>query len=229
MRRGAMSTTRTVAMIAVGVLVITGGVWGISAWSGESKPDKPALPPELTVEALKKQAEQDPGTAFRAMRDIRDRQDLTEEQQRQAADNARRVMEQQMDKNLDEYYAAASEEERLVVLDRQIDDWVERMKKMREEWEKERQEREARGEKEDENEQRERGRRMWGGPQTRDERKVRSESRSPDSQARRMAYFQMAHKRMTERGIEMPFGPRGGRGGTGGPRGDRGPGGPPGH
>jgi hypothetical protein len=54
-----------------------------------------------------------------------------------------------------------------------------------------------------------------GGPPTREQQKMRTESRDPDQSARRMAYFTALRKRAEQRGIQMPMFGRG-PGGPGG-------------
>ena len=204
------------------ITVISAAAVGGSAWAvfrgPSAKSGGVAIPPELSVESLKAKT-QEPDKLRETIRDTMRRDDLTDEQRRQIAENMRTVWEGEMQKHDDEYYAA-SEEEKTAVLDRQIDEWRERMK----EWEKRR----AEEQKKDGAEQ---GRRFPGmfGAQSREERKERSETRDPDRAGRQMAYFAAMRSRMTERGIQMPFGPGAGpRGGSGagsgrGPRPDRGP------
>ena len=113
---------------------------------------------------------------------------------------------------MDEYYAAKTDEDRDAILDKQIDEFEQRRK----EWEARRKEQEKKDiKKADPNAQR------GGpfGPQSREDRKEKAESRNPDQTARQMAYFAAVRKRMGERGISAPsFGP-GGQGGIGGPGG----------
>jgi hypothetical protein len=208
-----------VVQVAV-VLAIAGGVWGYSAWSGDVSSEANAVPPELTVEALKTQMD-DPGKMMQTMRQTMRREDLTDEQRAEVRRNMREVWQSTMDERVDEYFAAATEKDKNVVLDRQIDEFQERMKEWearRQERERERErEREARGRDGDADGQQttesreERGRRWrrFAGSQTREQRKARSESRDPDRTARRMVYFTAMRKRASERGVEMRWGSHG--------------------
>lgn len=226
MKRNGQASPTLIVLVAAGVLAVGGGVWALVGGSG-TPTDQANLPKELTLAALKEQAEKEPDKAMDAMRDLRRREDLTEEQREQAGQNMRRVMEEMLDKNVDKYYAAATDDEKQKVLDQQIDEWTERMKQMeerRKQWEAERDTKGTDGDKQKEEARRDQGRRNGLGGGTREQRKDRSEARDPDKSARRMAYFGAVHKRMAERGIEMPRGmwgggPRGGGAGGGGQRG----------
>ena len=212
MKRFGATTGQVVAMVSAGAIVSAVSLWALVGRSGSSDQDGSGLPENLSLAALTKQAENDPGAMRRTIRETMDREDLTDEQRRQARRNMRRVWQGRLDKNVEEYLAA-SEEEKQAVLDRQIDEFQERMAEWEKQREARRREREANGE-EGRQDRRERG---WGGrgrSMTRDERKQRSESRDPDRMGRRMAYFSAMRKRMQERGVEMPFGPRGRRGST---------------
>lgn len=221
MKRSGLSTPGVIVIVTVSVLALGGGVWGITGWVGGEDDNPSNLPEELTAASLAKQAEEDPGKLVETMMNTRRRDDLTEEQRRQARRNVRTLWQSQMDERVDEYFAA-SDEEKNAVLDRQIAETMERMESMRKIWEQRRKEREQeRKESGQDDESEQDRRRRWGGSQTRDERKARSEDRDPDSSARRMAYFQAMRKRAEEQGIQM-FG-RGGPGGRGaGGRGGRG-------
>lgn len=191
-------------IIVGGLTVVLGGsVWGVSRKN--AGPRQPELPKELTVASLKAGAA-NPGQAMDTMRAAMEREDLTDEQRRQARQNMREVFESAINDRVNEYYTA-SEEEKVAVLDKHIDE----MAAWRAEWEKRQAEREK-----DQN--REGGRGMGpGGPgsSTREERKEQSESRNPDQMAQRMAYFMALQGRATQRGISMPWG-GGGRGPGGG-------------
>lgn len=206
MRRFGMSTPQTI--VAVAVLVIGGSVWALVGRS-ESANAKPKLPEELSVDALKKQMTEGQGRIGETMRNVFGRDDLTDEQRRQARRNMRRVWTDITDERI-EAYNTAPEDQKQAVLDEQIDDFVERMERMREERARRQEEREKSGEEPATDEQRRERFRRYAGNQTRTQRKSRSESRSPDDSARRMAYRQTVRKRMQERGIETPRG-RGGR------------------
>lgn len=232
---------RKMLFAALGVLVLGAAVWGGVSWSRHSPS---SVPKEFTVEALKAkvEAENDPGKVWEQMHQVRDRKDLTEEQRHQVFENAHAVMEQQMDKRLDAYFATTDEKQRVALIDRDLDEMQKRMK--------ERQARESqnpttrpRGGPEAGRS----GRGGMGGPggggggtvaqgsgggpgagpgggppggrrgePTQQQRKMRTESRDPDQQARRMAYFSAMQKRAQQRGIQMPMFGRGGPGGPGG-------------
>jgi len=209
------------------ITMIIAAAIGGSTWAffrdPSSKTKSVAIPPEMTVDSLKAKA-QEPDKLRETIRDTMNRDDLSDEQRRQIAANMRTVWEAEMNKRVDEYYAA-SEEEKNAVLDRQIDEFRERMK----EWEERRKEEEKKEGEKKADEQRSRFAGMFG-PQSREERKERSESRDPDRSARQMAYFAAMRNRAVGRGIKMPFGPgagpRGGGPGAGpgqGPRPNRGP------
>lgn len=190
----------------VAVLALGGTGWALMR---SGAPAGPAIPSELSVDALKAQAKEDPGKMMGTIRETMRRDDLTDEQRRQIGENMRKVWEDTMQERVDEYYAAAGDEERKQILDRQIDEFEERRK----EWQARRAEEEKKGGKDGAQ-----GGPFAGGPgsQTREERKERAESRNPDQMARQMAYFSAMRQRMGERGIKAPsFGP-GGRGGPGG-------------
>ncbi len=192
---------------------LTAVVLGGSAWAVFRGPSAKAggveIPKELTVASLKANVDQ-PEKIRETMRDTMSREDLTDEQRRQIAENMRTVWEEEINKRVDEYFAA-SDEEKNAVLDRQIDEFQERMK----EWEQRRKEEEK---KEGEKERADQGQRFAGmfGQQSREQRKERSETRDPDRAARQMAYFAAVRSRATERGIKMPMGGGGFRGGPGG-------------
>jgi vacuolar-type H+-ATPase subunit I/STV1 len=201
---------------AASIAVVGGSVWALSR--GGNAPAGVAIPRELSVESLKAQAAAEPGRMMNTVRDTMRRDDLTDEQRRQVAENMRKVWEDTMQKRVEEYYAAASDEDRKAILDRQIDEFEQRRK----EWEERRKQDEKKAGKD--GAERGPGFRGLFGPQSKEERKERSESRDPDKAARQMAYFAAVRERMGERGIKAPFGPGGGfGGGPGGPRPGRGP------
>lgn len=206
---------KIIAMIVGAVVVVGGGVWAFTG--GEAEPTGPIVPEELTVEAIKEQVKEDPMKVMDRMRDAQRDENLTEEQKRRIRRNGRAVMMEEMDKRMDEYFAATDEAEKNAILDRQIDEF----QKMREVWRKRREEREAEREAKGEDAEGDRGGPPWRrGPQTREQRQNRSEGRSPDAMAKRMTYFMAMRARAQARGIEM-----GGPGGRGGRRGGGGRGG----
>ena len=214
-------TPQTWIITVLCAAAVGGTTWAV--FRGPSAETKGvAIPPELSVESLKAKT-QEPEKLRETIRDTMRRDDLTDEQRRQIAENMRAVWEGEMQKRVDEYFAA-SEEEKTAVLDRQIDEMQERMK----EWQKRREEDQK---KDGEKVRAQQGQRFAGmfGQQSREERKQRSETRNPDQAGRQMAYFAAMRDRATERGITIPAGPgggfRGGPGGSppGGPRPNRGP------
>ncbi len=213
----AVQNTRSRKPLLIGVGLVAVVLIAVGVWASSESPEPLAestLPPELSVDALKKRAD-DPSALRNEMR----REDLTEEQRRELRHNMREVMQSRMAERVDEYFGAA-EEDRLAILDRHIDEW----EKRRAEWEQNRRDRDRdRNDREDGKEGRRDDRRGRFASQSKQERKERSESRSADERGRRMAYVNAMRTRMQERGIEMR-GPGGGRGGPGGP--GRGPGGP---
>ncbi len=201
-----MSARARNAAIIVGasILAVAGTVWGLT----RNRDLGVDLPTELSVSALKTRM-QDPEKALDTVRTVFERQDLTDAQRAQARRNMGQVWRDMLDQHVNEYFAA-DESDKAAVLDRQIDEFQERMKAMRERWDQEREnpseaDREAWRER-----MRERQKDM--SPEA---RKARSENRSAEDMARRMTYFAAVRQRMTERGIEMP---RWGGGGPGGPR-----------
>ncbi len=225
MKRYAMVTTQSAAMVTGVFLLVGGGVWGMMGGFEGSKKRVSSLPENLQLEALREQVKEEQSALGRTMRESWRNEELTEAQRRELRRNMRTLWTEETDSRADEYYAAA-DEDRNVVLDRHIDEYRERMTRMREGWEQRRKEREAERkrngeEPETEEARRQRWRSRMGG-QTTAQRKARSESRSPDSRGRQMAYFGALRTRASERGIEL----WGGRG-SGGGRGGRGGGGRP--
>jgi hypothetical protein len=202
---------KVLILTACGLIVATGATWGIWAWSRTREANPSKLPGEYSVEALQTQT-RNPAQAMETVNGLVQREDLTDEQRREAFENLRKVREARFEENIDEYFAAAPEE-RNAVLDRQIDEWQQFMKEMekhRDDW---RQARERMRENQNENQnqsnesRRDRGRSRF---RTREGRQAFSEGHDPDRTARRMSYFSAMRKRMSERGIEMP-GPGRGR------------------
>lgn len=205
-------TSKTIWAIAGAVVFLSGTTWLIFGRGSADAHAGVPVPAEYSKESLKAKAAE--GSAgFGAMREAMQREDLTEEQRRQIAQNAREVWRERMDAQVTEYFNAPTEEEKVAILDRQIDQMQEQMKgseERRKEWEKQRQERRA-GEQGPP--------RGPFGPQSQQERKERSESRNPDQTARTMAYFSALRERASSRGIPLPAGPGGPGGGMrrGGP------------
>ncbi len=220
-----LSTIAVVGIVAAGALILGGGVWAIVSWKGEPDDEQANLPEDLRLRTLQKKAQEGPATLVETMMNTFDRDDLTEEQRRQAMRNMREIRRAETEKRVNEYFSAP-EKEKQAVLDRHIDEMLENFEKMRESFEERRQQweerrREREDTQDDEAARQERRRRMIG---TAEERKARSEGRDPDMMGRHIAYRQAMRSRMQERGIEMPMG-SGRRGGPGGPGGGRGSGG----
>lgn len=218
-----MSGKRELVFATAGVLVPGGGVWGWTAWRGG---ERSTLPKELSVRSLQAKAS-DPGAVFEEARKAMEAGNLTEQQRHELWSNVHTAIEARMEQRLDEYFAAGDPSARKALLDRHIDRMQSRMK----EWEKRRTEREREGGARpdrggapgsgDRREGRPEGfgsgsgpggappggpRGEWRppGPPSREQRKMRSESRDPDQSARRMACFTALRQRAKERGIELP-------------------------
>ncbi len=181
-------------VIAVGSLAVVGGAWAL--FGGSTTAESPTgLPAELSVASLQKKAK-DPSQLRETMRESFRRDDLTDEQRRELRDNMREVWTSALNERVDEYYDAP-ESKREAMLDRHIDEMAERMA----EWEARRREREVERKKDGAGE--DRGRPRFASA-TRQERKLRSESRNPDQSARAMVYFNNLRARAADRGIDLP-------------------------
>jgi len=188
----------------LGAIAIGGAIVVINV-ATSSNADDGGLPAELSVASLSKAGEN--GDRREVFRGVMDRDDLTDDQRRQAFRNMREVRRKMMQARMSEYFDATSDEEKQAILDEQIDEFA----KMREQWRQRREERDANG-----NDDRERMRELFQS-RTQQERKAQSEDRNPDETARSMAYFSAMRSRMSQRGMSMG----GGRGGSGGGRGSR--------
>jgi hypothetical protein len=215
-----------IAVISAIVLALGAGVWGVVARSN----GKVKLPKDLSVEALQTESA-DPGKVMERVHQAMAGGNLTEEQRHALWQNARTVMEAQMDRRMDEYFIAPAAQ-RQVILDRHIDEMQVRMREFqqrRTQWE---QDRAARGPQNSPNAApagtANRGLVAGGaappgpppggpgagpgpghggdhsGTPSREERKMHTESRDPDRSARRMAYFTAIRQRAEQRGIQMP-------------------------
>ena len=182
-----IASSKVLWLAGGGVLILGVTAWGVSGHF-RTPPKPPPADPAKLIEEMHKP-------------------DLSDEQRRQLADAMHESMETRIDSQVEEYYAAPPEEKERV-LDKQIDRLQEEMKRREAEHE-----REAGADRERDHGPTSRPHRDFGSmsPQ---ERKTRSETRSPDQMARRMAYFAAMRARMGQRGIQGPFGP-GGRGGPG--------------
>lgn len=171
------------------VALLAAGAWGTySYWKAAPAAAAVSLDPDRVREQM-------------------DDPNLTEEQRRELGRQMRAVFEARMDARLDEYFTAGADGQQ-AVLDRHIDEMQAEMKE-REERRQQREPQPGAGE------ERPRRQRPDFASMTTQERKLRMESRDPDRQARRMAYFAAVRARMEERGMQPPqFGPIG----RGGPR-----------
>lgn len=215
-----------VIVAATAIIILGGSVWAVIAATGGPRS---TLPKDLSVGAIKKDAQEDPHAPFERVHEAARRPDLTDEQRHELFENLHAATEERMNQRLDKYFAANASQ-RKAILDRQIDEMQSHMR----EREQARAERERANTAAGTSGQQARGaggaaagapgggpgpggigpdgRRH--GPPTQEERKMRSESRDPDQMARRMAYFTALRKRAEERGIQMPaMGPPRGPGG----------------
>ena len=197
-----------------GVLLVAAAAWGVTGYYGRTH-DPAGLPPELSRENLKA-ISADTQKMMETMHDMWQRTDLTEEQQREAMRRMRELGEARMDQRIQEYVTASADQKQAI-----IDRHIEEMQKEREQREAQREQMDRQHDPNrprDPNQARDpnRPRRPDFASMSPQERKTRSESRDPDKQAQRMAYFSALRARATERGIQMPWGPPGA--GRGGPR-----------
>jgi len=233
-----------IVFTTIGILALASGTWGVVSLSRNRKA---AVPKEFTVAALNAEA-QEPGKVFEQIHQAMGRTDLTDEQKHEIRENAHAVMEIQMDRRVDSYFAAKTDSERQALLDQQLEE----MQSLRKEWEQRRAQRQQEGANLGAAPSQpgggagpvgtaggtgpdgvpgappaggppagfDRGRRGdHSGPPSREQRKMHTESRDPDRSARRMAYFTALQQRAGQRGIQLPgFMGRGGPGGPGGPR-----------
>ncbi len=203
------SRSRRTRILAAGIaftLVVAGAAWGV--WTA-TRPEVPPDPlADYSPDRLRDLAREDPGNAWRTMRDTMDRSDLTDDQRRQIAMNMRDAFDSMLQERVDEYYNATPEQKD-EVLDRHIDEFQQRRREFEERREQERPRDDATTNNDEE--RRDRWRRSFR-DMSQAERKTRSETRNPDERARRMAYFSAVRNRMQQRGLQPPGGP-GGRGG----------------
>ena len=224
-------TKRKVIIATAAILALGGGVWGVVAMTGGKKS---SLPKELQ-NAIKADAN-DPGKLMATAWAAAEKGNLTEAQRHELFHSVHTAMDEQMNKRIETYFAAAPAD-RNAILDRDIDEMQTRMK----DWQKNH----PPG-SQDPNHRGFGGNRPGGpgqpnaagtgttgananpggppggppgggfgdrhGPPTREQRKDHFESRNPDEHARRMAYFNALHARAQQRGIQLPMGPRGGGG-----------------
>jgi hypothetical protein len=182
-------------MAGGGVLVLAVTAWGVSSHYMKSSAKPEVVNPEKLWDEMHK-----PG--------------ITDKEREEIGHKMHEAREMEIDARVDEY-AKATDDQKMAILDKQIDEF----EKRRQEWEQRRQQEEERrnqaGERQDGPTSR--PNRDWARNSTPEERKTRSETRSADKMAQRIAYFQALQERMAARGIQMPWGPgRGGRGPGGG-------------
>ncbi len=139
-------------------------------------------------------------TIFERMRS----DDLTDDQRQKLRENMGRLMQEDMERKVDEY-TSAPESEKEAIMDKHIDEFMEFRDKMREYREKHKDDPEMEKEREERRKNRQRP--------TTQQRKERMESRNPETMAKMMRYWPKMMARAKERGVEMGWG-RGGRGGN---------------
>jgi hypothetical protein len=191
-----------------GALLVAAAALGVTAHFVSAK-DPAGLPPELSTKSLQANAD-NPQKLQEIMHDTMQRTDLSDEQRREAMHRMREVWQQRMEKRINEYFVAATADQKQAILDRQLDEMQEEMKAreaQREEMERQREEWRRQHERDGQQH-----RRSFADLPVQ-EQKTRFEARSPDAAARRRVYFQALRARATERGIQMPWGGFGGRGG----------------
>jgi len=228
-------------LIALGVTGVV--IVGAGAFIARATLFPPKDKADQLLAEMKSTPEEQRGESMRRFREQADQ--MTEEERQKLREGMRAMFEEQIDERVNEY-EEASDDQKVAVLDKHIDDFVAR----RADWEKRRAEWEADRARSGENAPgggqagasqggggaggaggRE-GDTARGGPEGRgpggprqpptiEERKRRMEGTNPDSEVRRMRYFRAVRERAQKRGIEMGPGP----GGRGGPGGGRGPGG----
>lgn len=188
------------------VLALVGATWAsLGGWFSSGDASTGAEQSRLSVESLKKT---NPADFMKLMR----AEDLTDEEREELRRNARQARMERMREAMNEYFTAP-EDQKVAILDRQIDEWVEMRKRMRERMEEDPPSEEER--------QKWRERMQSRMFPSFEERKERLETAQSESRSRMMAYFAAARSRAQKRGLEMS----GGRGGWGRPRGSGGPGG----
>ena len=153
----------------------------------------------LTVETMKQMPVKD-------LMELWQGEDLTEEERELLGNNMRTIWMEHMNERAEEYFAA-SDEEKVAILDRQIDEFTEFGNRMREYRESQQDEEEEEDEEERER-RREEMRRRWRSP-SKEERKERMVETNPDQQAKMIYMFTKMRERAQERGIDMGWG-RGG-------------------
>lgn len=193
-------TTSSFGRILIAIAAMLGGV--ASQAGCNSAPPEPApaakKPVDLSLDDMKTLAKEDPIKLMQVAREAVMDEQMTEAQREKLMENMRRVWEDELDRRVGEYQAAA-EAEREAVLNRHVDE-IQDFQRRAEAWRKELEEK-AGGEKQIEKE-RERWRTMFAN-RSREQRKADSETRDPNRFAQRMAYFAALGRQMSKRGIDM--------------------------
>jgi len=172
--------------------------------------DKDALSDERNQQLRRKAFETLKGAPLEQVFDRLHSDDLTDAQREHLEDNLRQLMREDMERKVNEYFAATTDQERDRILDQHIDDFKrfrERMRAYREKI-KDDPKRQADADR--------RRSRRWA--PSKQQRKDRMENTSPDRRARMFQYFMKMRARAEKRGEDMggPFGHR--RAGSGGQR-----------
>jgi pyruvate/2-oxoglutarate dehydrogenase complex dihydrolipoamide acyltransferase (E2) component len=163
----------------------------------------------LTVETMRQMPVEDLMALWRS-------KDLTDEERELLGRNMRTIWMEHMNEMANEYLTATQDEEKVAILDRRIDEFMEFRNRMREY----RESQEGDPEDEEASEQRrEEMRRRWQSP-TKEERRERAAQTNPDQQAKMIFMFRKMRERAQERGIDFGWGS--GRGSGRGRGGDRG-------
>ncbi len=129
--------------------------------------------------------------------------DLTDEQRQKLRRNMGKLMQEDMERKVDEY-SSAPEGEKEAIMDKHIDEMIAFRDKMRGYRESHKDDPEMEKEREERRKERTRP--------TTQQRKERMESRDPEKMAQMMRYWPKMMSRAKERGVNMGWG-RGGRGG----------------
>ncbi|MHC4066876.1 MAG: hypothetical protein ACYSUI_20560 [Planctomycetota bacterium] len=154
---------------------------------------------DLTIEAMRKMSMEELMALWR-------NDSLSEDERRRMMENMRAVWMTHMADMAEEYFAA-SEDEKVAILDKQIDQWQAFMERMREY-------REAHQDDPEYQQRREQERERWRQRQrSPEERKQQMADQDPDQQAKMFYLFGKMRQRAQERGMDMGWGMGRGRGG----------------
>jgi hypothetical protein len=156
----------------------------------------------LTIEAMKKMSVED-------LMKLWEGDDLTDEQREALGENMRAIWMNYMSETAEKYFVA-SKEEKVKILDQQLDEWKSFMDRMRAY-------REAH-ENDPEYQKRQQERRDRWRNSTREERKEQTVNMNTDQQTKMFYMFQQMRKRAQERGMDLGWGGR--RGGDDSERSD---------